>query len=281
MRSHTSIALLTVMLCFAAALCLAAAQARADVQQIMRSGADYVRIESEEASAPPNAHPTSLPPAQIAALLSQLQVEIKGLVHNAAPSALFTEASIARLAPAISDALGKAQTHEDITFAISERRSGTLGQDVYVTSGKIFVRDGELNIIMGEMVRPLRSLINRRSHTTDPVLQPRAGYFSAAVMDQIAIEPGSRRRALSGNALVENALIRFPKDAAREDWAVASLAGIADAKRVDVQSAVVTPVATEPGTIEARLQRLKTLREQGLISEGAYQEKQREVLGEL
>ena len=288
MRAFSSIALL------AATLCFAAAPAQADMRQIMRSGASYVRIESQEAGVLPNAHPASLTPAQVAAVLFRLQVQIKSVVHGNALAALFTETSVRSLAPAISEALGKATAREDISFAISERRSGSLGQELYVTSAKVFVRDGELNIIMGEVIRPLRSVINRRSQTSDSVLQPRSGYLSAAVMDQIEVEPGSRRQALSGNTLVENTLIRFPEltGATRKDWVVVSLTALADEKIVDEKTANPKPIelqtappgvelgtpANESATIEARLRRLKALREQGLISEETYREKQRELL---
>lgn len=125
----------------------------APVVAILWDGAEYgyVRIENTEQSAQTaNDHPIAFTPQQIRAAFNELQVQ-RG---EKDPKPLFTEQGLNDIAEPIAAALSRARPDQDVTFAVT----GKQGQGVFnlfgerfVTTGRVFYQDNQLNIILGSV----------------------------------------------------------------------------------------------------------------------------------
>lgn len=109
----------------------------------------YVRIETAEAAAQrPNDHPIAFTPQQIRTALRELQTQR----HQRQPEPLFTNQGLDDIAAPIATALARAQPDQDVTFAVTGKRGNRLLNLMgkrWVTSGRMFYQDDQLNIIFG------------------------------------------------------------------------------------------------------------------------------------
>lgn len=108
----------------------------------------FVRLESIEADSPNNYHPVKVSPQSLQALFSELKAS--GNVKLFGEIAAFTEDELDEVAGPISNALARARPDQDVTFQSSGSR-GVFDKHTArtYTSGRVFVRDGQLNLILG------------------------------------------------------------------------------------------------------------------------------------
>lgn len=243
-----------------------------------------VRLQPAEAGAPANEHPAVLSPEQLAQALGSITITVKD-----EPESLFHADELKDLVGPLASAFRNAGPGDDVLLLSTSRRGGGLLSVGTGVTARLFVKGGELQVIVNDS---------------------RLDFVNAYRGTHIApdFEFGSRQAA--GKAR----LVSTAGTARRADWlafpvAVQSVAASAAAPapaprpapaRAAVPAAVATPAAAAPAPPppaapaataardgrffeeqEQRLRTLKRLREQNLISEDEFQQKRREILQSL
>lgn len=234
-------------------------------------GDQFVRIETQdkpaEGTTPPNDHPIQFRPAQIRAALSQLEFELPGM---AAKGPLFNPPELGILSVQIANGLRSARRNEDVTFLVHTRAKGVIGGytgPAQVSTGRVFFKDGILNIIFGAV----RDSTFAQRYEANPDVVP-VGFRSraAAANTGLSTEPNSgvfRPRGMSDR---RDWLQFFPQAYNSEPRQPETLKG-GDAR----PAAGPAPVA---GSVEDRLRQLERLRRDKLISEEEYQYTRAQIL---
>lgn len=236
----------------------------AERQMLWQSREQFVALEPRDntltAPAEQNGHPAILTSNHLTTLLAAVQFTAG---RNATAEPLFTGQALETLTPQLVLGLQKAAPGEDLTFAIISLHKALLGlaKEPRVTTGRLFIRDGRLNLIVGLAQRDVNEREDRR-------LAP--------------FTPGSRQTPASGEWTLQ-----LPADAAdatlsRRDWIT-----IPTSWKPVTAATSSTPATTKgapagPGKSPAeRLLILKELLEKGLIDQHEYQNKRQEILQAL
>jgi len=273
-----------------------------DTELVWQSRNDYVRIEPREqlAEKSPNQHPASFSSEQIIALLRAIDVaqqpgQLEALIGTGdEPESIpvFTEKELQKLAEPLAKALAKAGADSDVLFAVSSLRFdeafGLLGS-TRSTTGRVFQRDDQLNLILGALHVDHRREIETRGH-------PYSGYVSKIDRKQQKLAKASRTVARhQGGAIVPKSGLSLAsiEGEQRGDWAIISPEVLLakaprtideDEKTLPPPTETVDSVIEDEATsddVETRLARLKELLDQGLIGEELYQEKSAAILEDL
>jgi hypothetical protein len=222
----------------------------------------WVHRVPAEPGAEPNAHPLSLDAEALQTLLLPVQAQVEGAFVP-----LFDKDEVKSLAKALSEAFALAKPSEDLVLLATSRRGGGFLTRAEGVTARLFVRDGALNLILHEA----------RSGFMDRYLvehvQPKFTYGSRLLGSKETIQAPQARRL-------------------RGDWLALPL--VADAPAVvlapvpqtpaPVPAQAPAPVVRDAAFFEAqtlRLQALKRLRDQNLLSEAEYQEKRDAILKTL
>ena len=240
----------------------------------------WVRIETRESGAALNQHPVVVAPANLRALLEQVQwVDTQS-------EALFSPKQLDEITAPVAAALGRATAEQDVSFAVSDQFGffGPLASRA-VTTARVFLRDGQLQVIVGLARRDFESQF-RGTGTL------------------IAFEPGQRAQTVDRQ--VKLAVAAGAGRQLRADWVALGMSGdAAAALPVAPPPAVAAPIApikapgmsVAPSVVPAapaakgaeeiyrgvaeRLRALDKLRSDGLINEAEYQEKRKQLLRDL
>jgi hypothetical protein len=270
---------------------------------IWHSREQNVRIEKQDGMKggmiAQNDHPIMLEPGQIRSALASLEVR---LTQADKPVPVFTGPELDVLGKQLSEGLVQAGPDEDVTFVVVGQRRAVYGlaKQRKVTSGRVFYKEGKLNIIFGSMVDDLKE-------HTDPRLEPHT--------------PGSRTRPASHAWILEDEPdMQFYAggDMIRSDWLMLDLASMAAHEALGVKPAktgrtvsqtpasapervsapqeagqVQAPAYQAPAvtqipqtgkaskTIEERLQILNDLKNKKLITDEEYKAKRANILNDL
>lgn len=239
-----------------------------------QSKSGYVRLEPIEARAAPNDQPSRFTTTQIRAVLAQIKTAKDG-------EQLFNEDELNEIAAPIAAALSRAGPREDVAFAVAGKRGSlSLITTPAVTSGRVFYKNGALNIIFGEM----------RAPASDQLVS--TGWLQSYVLREFPA--GSRARASQNAAVAADANVAYAAGN-RRDWVAVAAQGIplplaatrAAPTPVGAPSAGpagVAPAVNQGGVeqdLERRLTLMKNLRDKGLITEEEYNEKRKEALKNL
>ena len=264
----------------------------------------------DDASAPPNEHPVRVTADEIEAMLNELRLRYADDASDAAPVSVFTKEEIDNLGKAIAFGLERATPSQDIIFhVIGARRlsRGAFLRRNRVNAGRVFYRDGNLNIIFGQVQTPYRKK-NVYGQIDEDFYPRNYGSRTAAAEHDVELLTNRSVRHYQGDA------------GTRDDWLViepgVASGGVADVTAIPERegsgSSAVTvepaPAQTAPTSapaestitaagqveesinevlppstadIEERLEALKRLRERDLITEEAYQAKMKEILQDL
>ncbi len=242
------------------------------IAYVWQQQGQFVRIESAESGAAPHQHPVSLTGDQVKQALNLVRF------GNADAAPILTEKAIDRIAAPLAEALAQSGPDQEVTFAVAYRPSGFgLLMSRRVTTGRLFRDEEGLQLIIGLLQTPFEEEMR-------------------ATGQRIAFTPGSRQgRTEQGWSLGSNDFVTHPV-AGRDDWIrIDPMAWSASAEREKTmnpppqQSPRPEPdTKTQPvmqpdryQKVEERLEALKRLRDKGLISEQAYEQKSREILEEL
>jgi len=214
-----------------------------------------------------NNHPVELTDDLLFGLLGSIQVRD---TPKDKPAPLFTDGAMQLLAPNLRQALMKAGPKEDVTFVIVGlyRTLFGLGNRPMATSGRLFYRDGKLNIVFGVVKQEQRY----EQGTTS--------------WDFRLIAPGSRQTTADGQwSLVSGA--GRPFELPRRDWV--AFTPTADFSVTSLPAATVSqpartadiPAMKGKGRPMAeRLATLNELKSRGLITDEEYRTKKVELLKE-
>lgn len=255
-------------LALAIILVLATTSMAAPGKSLWQSNDQFVALEAQDAliagPAAANDHPVTLTGERIAAILASLEIRS---ADNGKAEALFTRSSLQTIAPHLVQGLMQASPAEDVTFAVIGLHDTIYGfaKTSKVTTGRVFYKDGRLNIIIGLAQQEVRERDDRR-------LYP--------------FTPGSRQKALQG----EWQLLAQPAGKGctleRKDWVSFSSSWQEPVAALNAPPSPVAPA--QPGrsgndnrTAAERLTTLKELREKGLISEDEYRGKRAQILDGL
>jgi len=247
-----------------------------------------------DASARPNDHPAEPTADEIAAMLATLRMRFVDEEPEVAPNPVFTQEEIGVLGDALATGLGRAASTEDVLFhVIGSRRvtPGAFTKRNRVTAGRVFYRDGSINIIFGQIQTPYRKR-NVYGQTDEDFYPRNYGSRAAATEHQIVLLTTDAIRLYQSGDVQRNDWIVIDVDAAiaaasedndaveavPADAAVAATVGLAAASTVS-QDPVVE--ANPAASVEERLTELKRLLELELISEEAYQARMQDILKDL
>ena len=113
----------------------------------------YVRLVAVECKAKPNDHPKVIDPIEVEQALSSLRLWVKGGVFRDEESVnVYPTKQAGMIARYVTDALSKASPEEDVTFNVRGYADVllSLGLEREWTTGRVFYKDGKLNLIIGE-----------------------------------------------------------------------------------------------------------------------------------
>jgi hypothetical protein len=235
-----------------------------DVAAVLwRDGFQFVRIETGTDGGQKGAEPPqALSIDAVRAALSTVQ-----LTDGGDPRPAFEPDQLALIVAPVCLALAQVKPKQDVGFAVGHTgfSFSAFGQNT-LTAGRIFYDHGALNIIFG-MVRA-----------------PYKGIMQGAEMPPI-IRTGSRQAKQEVDyAVIANGPVATVS-ADRQDWArIAPSAweSIAVPPPTQINPAAAVPSSTAgPTDIETKLQTLRRLLDQNLITEKDYERRKTEILNQL
>ncbi|HZV82696.1 MAG TPA: SHOCT domain-containing protein [Geobacteraceae bacterium] len=243
--------------------------AAAERNMLWQSREQFLALESQdkgETGPPaPNDHPAVITEEQLTTLLAQLTLRA---ADGSAPEPLFTRKSLETLAPKIVLGLRQAQPSEDLTFAVIGLHEALYGlaKVPRVTTGRLFVKNGRLNLIVGLAQRDVNEREDRR-------LAP--------------FTPGSRKAAAAGDWLLQVPTKPTGYNMARRDWVTVAtnwqpLPSTESPPTVPSNQAPKVLNQHEQSRSPAeRLTTLQELKNKGLITDEEYRSKRLQILNEL
>lgn len=235
---------------------------------IWQSRDQFIRIAPREtvtdASTAGNDHPAQLPIPVLRRILARPTVTDP---ESGMQVPLFTATEVGLLAEHVATALERSGQNEDIIFAVYGYHSALMGlaREERVTTGRIFLKEGELNLILG-MVQ--QKVDNREDRRLAPFL------------------PGSRFSPARLDVKVSSGATASITTLKRGDWLVFKLNSEPPEQpahqmaRPD-ESSPSSPDSGGERNIEERLRRLKSLRDKELIGDEEYRVKKLRILDEL
>lgn len=245
-----------------ALLPLAAAPADA-ATRIWESGSQYVEIAARDAAAGgANRHPFKVSPETLARALARVRVAPAGpslFRVGADDYPLLSDDATARLAVHLARAFRRARRNDDVLFRISDAQElmGAFVKRQIFTSGRAFRSGDQLNIVFGG----IHTRVKKR--------------WLLGRVDEVSNlpEPGARGKAAKLKFRVvaaEGVKQRYRK---RRDWILVDL-------RAPRRESVAEARAAAP-SVEARLKKLRRLRDDGLLTDREYRRKRRQILDDL
>jgi len=256
----------------------------------------YVRLQPREPGSPPNEHPV------VAYAGDMVRDRLARIVIPAQGDApLLGPRELDEISTPIARALGYATPDQDVCFAVaSPAVVGGAAQSI--TTGRVFRADGHLNVIVGLARRAMTAqMASARDFATGHRAAPSGEAVVAASADVAAATRGDWITFQSLTPAASSATQAPPSPAAGTATpVVSSTPGTSAPAPSAALPAEAAPVATPPaasptivsvptspippaayGTVAERLQTLRKLLEDGLISQGEYNEKRRQIIGGL
>jgi len=245
-----------------------------DSKQLFKSRDQYVRIIKQDSAkgvkVPANGQPVSIDEEQMRMALSSLEYMTPGKESS---TPVFEKPELDVLARYLSIALSQAGSEEDVAFAVvgDYRAVYGLAKEQMYTSGRVFYREGKLNIIFGEI---------------------RGKYWPNADRRLYPMAPGSRSTASTHTwALLGQADQAFHAgpEGQRTDWVVLDLASMeARAAMGEKAADIQVPGTSSPQpyfgvhkSVEERLQTLNDLKSKKMITDEEYEKKRLDILKDL
>jgi len=253
-----------------------------EAKQLFKSRDQYVRIVRQDTvkgtKVPPNEHPVSLDTDQIRNVLSSLEFM---LPKESKSIPVFNKPELDNLSRYLSQGLAEAQPDEDVIFAVvgDYRAVYGLAKVPKYTSGRVFYREGKLNIIFGKIHEDYKSY----------------GLYAPVDRRLEPLAPGSRSVRSEHDWTVlgqPDQEFHTGPEGQRTDWLVLDLASMEARVALDEKSAQskdaggvgggqVQPVLRAEKSVEERLKVLNELKTKNLISEEEYQKKRADILKDL
>lgn len=244
-----------------------------DKKELFRSRDQYVRIVDQDrvkgVKEQPNEHPVLLDEQQIRMALATLEFILPGQDKS---SPVFDKPELDVLEKYISTGLSQAASSEDVVFGVigDYRAVYGLAKEQMYTAGRVFYRNGKLNIIFGNV---------------------HGKYWANADRRLYPLAPGSRFQPVQHAwRLLDQPDQEFYQgtDGPRTDWIVLDLASM-EARAALGEKAAAQAVGTQGGqpyygvqkSVEERLMILNDLKNKKLISDEEYEKKRLDILKDL
>ncbi|MBI1922009.1 MAG: SHOCT domain-containing protein [Geobacter sp.] len=252
---------------------------RTIVETVWQAGDQYVAIEKQDQPAGadiiPNAHPLDIPADRLRSALGSIEVRLPGNDKNVQ---LFSEQELALITENISKALARAGKDEDVTFAAIGHHTAVMGlfKERRLTAGRVFCRDGEINIIFGDLLRDVKENEDRRLY---PIL-PGSRSSSAPRNWELTVKTGETF------SMKRPDWITFPIMGPAVSVGIPGVPQETGATGTTVKPATFAPSLQKQAppaekSIEERLMLLNELRDKKLITEEEYRAKRLEILDAL
>ena len=261
-------------------------------------------VQQDDDSAAANDHPASITRGEIKAMLETLRFRFADEDPGAVSVPVFTRTDIDNLGKAIATGLDRATPSQDLIFhVISARRlsSGAFARRNRVCAGRVFYRDGKLNIIFGQIQSPYRKK-NLYGQISEDFYPRNYGSRTTPTEDNVILLPNAAASLyqiggdVRGDWIVMEAGVAAAANSQDDDSSLAlaaSGAAVETPAKPSTASAAGDETASASGStankgamssaadVEERLKALKQLRERGLISEDAYEAKMKDILQDL
>lgn len=198
----------------------------------------YVRIVDQDISTTPNDQPVSISPADMRTVLESLYLNETVLLKSE-QNPVFNASELQVLSMALSQGLSKAKPNQDVNFVILGTRQGVIAKEPVTDSGRVFYKNGRLNIIFGLLHQDYEELDKVTGQPIDRRLNP--------------LLPGTRKKEadLNGHLVLDKGQSFYidPKTGKeRTDWIVIDIPTViaaAKAKKADENSGLVSPQMRE------------------------------------
>jgi len=126
---------------------------------VWKGSGQFIKIvdqdwDRDHRRAPKNDHPATISAPHLAVVLVSLQAwRPEDSPETDRRVRLFTDDEISLIAPKLADALSKAGPKQDVVFAVNGNYNFTRDSR-RTTAGRVFMYNGKLNIIFGDVLRP-------------------------------------------------------------------------------------------------------------------------------
>jgi hypothetical protein len=264
-------------------LLLSSVSQASDVRKLWESRDQFVALE-RSGTGIANDHPLELSPDRLTAILASIEVTT---ADSRSPQQLMTNQSLEALVPHLIQGFRQAEPGEDVTFAVIGLYTSAMGlaKSPKVTTGRIFYKEGRLNIIFGFVQKDFNEREDRRLYPLTPGSRQKISEGEWGLLPQ----PGQ-----GGYSMVRRDWVTF-----RDDWRAAvaqAPVAVQQAPQPQAVPVVVTPAKPAPVQIvpdqpakpdkgtrspAERLTTLNELKDKGLISTEEYRDKRREILNGL
>jgi len=272
--------------------------------------------------APVNSHPVNLNPNNIAVVLESLRTwGPKKTSAEGKMVAIFTPEKISLLSGKLAQALSQAGLEQDAVFAVADTYQDLGNSGRRATGGRVFVHEGDLNIIFGDILSPApEGKKQNTSHYSKPhragkrmeslgrafrvASGPGIGFWKEkgsqredwVVIDipilspglPVAAEKNTQIPTPASSKLQENwqmreemARLRKELEDSKNRQAAEEPAGIEPARATVPAPPARTETAEKSTMIEQRLSTLRSLHEKKLITDEEYEAKRKEILAEI
>ncbi len=288
-------------------LTLSATHSHSD--SLWQKGSDYV--DTAQVTNGNFDHPYNVHSKKVAQILSHVVIQKDNQdtffsITNSDSSSLqvFTAKEIDALAHAVSELLSSATENDIIRFTISDQRSAYLGGKKLSTSGSIFIKNNQLNLLLGEVhvdfqrkyLRSGSSVSNSRfasnaelskfklstgSFTDEGEHKWALGIFPGAKAintrsDWIGIDLNKNYDFVEAQKPKEHSSAKYYSENQKQQLAQPEKL---EARIRKLEEAQVTE--SPASTIESRLSTLRDLYKNGVIPEEAYRQKLDQILSEI
>ena len=213
-------------------------------------------LVKREAGSEANQHPFTIEAEALAGLLQKIKVR-----HNKdAPKFLFDKergAELRQFSQWLSEALALAGPGEEVLFHFPQERGFGFLSEPLMTTGRVFVKDQQLNLIFGDIQMPYQGQWMRAGNLRH--FKPASRAASNLESDEMVVDAKSGR-------------------VNRKDWVQL------DTTLPDATGNTRMPGAVPqepPASAEQRLQKLLQLKAKGLISDEEYQQKRQQILNQI
>ena len=242
-----------------------------DSKLLFKSRDQFVRIVEQDSvkgvKTPVNGHPVSLDEEQMRMALSSLEFMTPGKDSS---SPVFDKPELDVLARHLSTALSQASATEDVAFAVVGNYLAVYGlaKEQMYTSGRVFYRDGKLNIIFGEIHGKYWPNADRRLYPLAPGSRFKSTVHTWALLNQLDQE------------------FYAGPEGQRTDWIVLDLASMEaraamGEKAATTQTPAALPYYGAQKSVEERLQILNDLKNKKMITNEEYEQKRLDILKDL
>ena len=245
----------------------------------------FVRLQTDPASHSSHghgrfSHPFTLSPEDWKSILSSVRVQTTKSVFlffskKEPDMPAFRKDQVEFLSSTLSKAFAEAQPDERVVFGLTERESPDI---MKMTTGGWFVEGADLHLVVANYQFAVTMSSIRDLLTKNP-LRPNTGrtFELAAGQHQTLVQDSRAGRSVLDPNPVELSIAYKPLLLAVAESATA----VQETKISKPSSAKPQEFAPSSLKLEERLDRLKRLRESGLITEEEYREKRKQLLEQL